>query len=168
MSHLGRPKGSANPSLSLAPVAKKLTELLGREVKMAPDCVGSEVESLAKGLPGGGVLLLENTRFHNEDEKNDEGFSKKLASLGDVFVNDAFGTAHRAHASTEGVAHFLPAVSGFLLEKEINFLGGLLENPSKPFVAIIGGAKVSSKIAVLESLLEKVTAIIIGDRKSVV
>ena len=162
MSHLGRPKGSANPSLSLAPVAKKLTELLGREVKMAPDCVGSEVESLAKGLPGGGVLLLENTRFHNEDEKNDEGFSKKLASLGDVFVNDAFGTAHRAHASTEGVAHFLPAVSGFLLEKEINFLGGLLENPSKPFVAIIGGAKVSSKIAVLESLLEKVTAIIIG------
>ncbi len=162
MSHLGRPKGSVKPELSLRPVAKHLSNLLGREVKMAPDCIGEEVEKMAKELGAGEVLLLENLRFHAEEEKNDSEFAKKLASLGEIYVNDAFGTAHRAHASTEGVAHYLPAVAGFLMEKEIKFLGGVIENPEKPFVAIIGGAKVSTKIGVLESLLKNVNTLIIG------
>ncbi|HUX21212.1 MAG TPA: phosphoglycerate kinase [Spirochaetia bacterium] len=162
MSHLGRPKGAPAPEFSLAPVALRLSELLGRKVIMAGDCIGAAVESRAKGLKPGEVLLLENLRFHAEEEKNDPAFSKELAKLGQVYVNDAFGSAHRAHASTEGVAHLLPSVAGYLIEKEVKFLGGLLQNPEKPFVAIIGGAKVSTKIAVLESLLSKCTTLIIG------
>jgi len=163
MSHLGRPKGMVNPDLSMKPVAGRLAGLLGREVKMAPDCIGDEVESMAAELKeGGGVLLLENLRFHKAETDNDSEFARKLASLGDVFVNDAFGTAHRAHASTEGIAHYLPGVAGFLMEKEIRFIGGLLEHPEKPFVAIIGGAKVSTKIAVLESLLSSATDLLIA------
>jgi len=162
MSHLGRPKGKVVPEYSLSPVAKRLSELLGREVVMAGDCVGREVEAQAEALKAGQILLLENVRFHKEEEANDPDFASRLAKLGKIYVNDAFGSAHRAHASTEGVAHHLPAVAGFLMEKEIKFLGGVLENPEKPFVAIIGGAKVSTKIAVLESLLSKVTSFIIG------
>jgi phosphoglycerate kinase len=161
MSHLGRPK---KPDLenSLAPVAARLSELLGKKVTLAPDCVGPAVQSLVKSMKPGDVVLLENVRFHPEEEKNDPEFARKLAALGDVYVNDAFGTAHRAHASTEGVAKILPGVAGFLMEKEIKFLGGVFENPAHPFVAIIGGAKVSTKIAVLESLLPRVTTMIIG------
>ena len=163
MSHLGRPKGKVKPDLSLKPVAGRLAGLLGREVKMAPDCVGDKVESMAAELKGGGgIILLENLRFHNAETDNDSEFARNLASLGDVYVNDAFGTAHRAHASTEGVAHHLPGVAGFLMEKEIQFIGGLLEHPEKPFVAIIGGAKVSTKIAVLESLLSRATDLLIA------
>jgi len=162
MSHLGRPKGGPSAEFSLKPVAERLGELLGGKVIMAPDCVGPEVESLARGLGAGQVLLLENVRFHKEEEANDPEFARRLARLGELYVNDAFGSAHRAHASTEGVAHHLPAVAGLLMEKEIRFLGGVLENPRKPFVAIIGGAKVSSKIAVLESLLARVSSFIIG------
>lgn len=162
MSHLGRPKGKVVPEMSLKPVAKKLSELLGCNVTMAPDCTGNEVKKLAAGLDAGNVLLLENLRFHSEETENNAGFAKELAGLADVYVNDAFGTAHRAHASTEGIARNLPAVSGFLIEKEIKFLGSVLVNPEKPFIAIIGGAKVSSKIAVLESLLSKVSTLIIG------
>ena len=162
MTHLGRPKGKAVPELSLKPVSKRLSELLGKEVKMAPDSRGDEVRAMAQALKPGGVLLLENLRFHEEETENDPDFSRSLAGLGDIYVNDAFGTAHRAHASTEGVAHYLPAVAGFLMEKEIKFLGETLEKPVKPFVAIVGGAKVSTKIAVLESLLEKVDTLIIG------
>ncbi|MBA7512762.1 Bifunctional PGK/TIM [subsurface metagenome] len=163
MSHLGRPKGRVNPDLSLKPVAIRLAGLLGREVKMAPDCIGEKVESMAAELRGaGGVLLLENLRFHKAETDNDSEFARNLASLGDVYVNDAFGTAHRAHASTEGLAHHLPGVAGFLMEKEIRFIGGLLEHPKKPFVAIIGGAKVSTKIAVLESLLSRATDLLIA------
>ena len=161
MSHLGRPKGPDTEN-SLAPIAARLSELLGKKVVLAPDCVGPEAEKVVKAMKPGDVVLLENVRFHPEEEKNDPAFAKALASLGDVYVNDAFGTAHRAHASTEGVAHTLPAVAGFLMEKEITFLGGVLEKPEKPFVAIIGGAKVSTKIAVLESLLPKVSTFIIG------
>lgn len=162
MSHLGRPKGKVAPEHSLAPVAGRLGELLGREIIMASDCVGPEVEKQAGQLKAGQVLLLENVRFHKEEEANDPRFAAQLAGLGQIYVNDAFGSAHRAHASTEGVAHHLPAVAGFLMEKEIRFLGGVLDNPEKPFVAIIGGAKVSTKIAVLESLLAKVSSFIIG------
>lgn len=162
MSHLGRPKGGPDPEFSLKPVAARLSELLGRPVKLAPDCVGPEVEALAKGLKAGEVLLLENVRFHKEEEKNEPGFARKLASLGDVYVNDAFGTAHRAHASTEGVGRVLPAVAGFLMEKEIEFLGGLLADPKKPFVAIIGGAKVSTKIGVIKHLLTVVDQLVLG------
>lgn len=162
MSHLGRPKDKPEPEFSLKPVAARLGELLGRPVAMAPDCVGPEVEALAKGLKEGEVLLLENVRFHKAETDNDPEFAVKLARLGELYVNDAFGSAHRAHASTEGVAHHLPAVAGFLMEKEIRFLGGVFENPQKPFVAIIGGAKVSTKIAVLESLLPRVDVLIIG------
>src|SRR5207248_11501058 len=154
MSHPGRPKGQVVDSMRLTPVAQRLSELLGRPVQMAPDCVGPEVEALAKALQPGQVLLLENLRFHKEEEKNDLNFARQLASLGDIYVNDAFGTAHRAHASTEGVAHDLPAVAGFLMEKELNFLGQALEHPKRPFVAISGGAKVSDKIAVLDRLIE--------------
>jgi len=162
MSHLGRPKGKPAPEFSLKPAADRLSELLGRPVRMAPDCVGAVVEKLVGELGAGEVLLLENVRFHQEEEANDPNFAVQLARLGDVYVNDAFGSAHRAHASTEGVARVIPGVAGFLMEKEIRFIGGVLENPEKPFVAIIGGAKVSTKIAVLESLLERVSSLIIG------
>ncbi len=162
MSHLGRPKGVASPALSLKPVAQRLSELLQTEVKMAPDCVGDEVEEMAENLSAGQVLLLENLRFHGEETKNDPEFAKKLASLGEIYVNDAFGTAHRAHASTEGVTRFIDGVAGFLIEKEVTFFGNLLSHPEKPFVAIIGGAKVSTKIAVLDSLLSKASTFIIA------
>jgi phosphoglycerate kinase len=161
MSHLGRPKKPDKES-SLAPVAKRLSELLGKPVKLAPDCIGAETEALVKAMKPGEVVLLENVRFHPEEEKNDPEFARKLAVLGDVYVNDAFGTAHRAHASTEGVARILPGVAGFLMEKEIKFLGGVFEKPARPFVAIIGGAKVSTKVAVLEALLPRVDTMIIG------
>jgi len=162
MSHLGRPDGKVVDTLSLAPVAQHLSELLGRNVEMAQDCIGPEVEAQAKSLQPGHVLLLENLRFHKEEEKNNPDFARQLAMLGEVYVNDAFGTAHRAHASTEGVTHYLPGVAGFLMEKEINFLGSALENPRRPFVAIIGGAKVSDKIAVLERLISMVDTLLIG------
>ncbi len=161
-SHLGRPKGERNEKYSLKPVAKELSRLLGKEVKMSNDVIGEETEKLVNELQPGEAILLENLRFHAEEEKNDKEFSKKLASLADIYVNDAFGTAHRAHASTVGVTEFLPAVSGFLLEKEIVFLNNALENPKRPFVAILGGKKVSDKISVIESLLEKVDSLIIG------
>ncbi len=162
MSHLGRPKGKVVPEHSLKPVAQRLSELLRREVLMAPDCVGPEVEKQAGALKAGQVLLLENVRFHKEEEANDPDFAARLSRLGEIYVNDAFGSAHRGHASTEGVAHHLPGVAGFLMDKEIRFLGSVLENPEKPFIAIIGGAKVSTKIAVLESLLSNVSRFIIG------
>jgi len=162
MSHLGRPKGKAAPEFSLKPVADKLAEDLGRPVKMAPDCIGPEVEKLASQLQAGEILLLENVRFHKEETDNDSGFAKKLAALADVYVNDAFGSAHRAHASTEGVAHVLPAFAGFLIEKEVAFFEPILKSPKQPMVAIIGGAKVSTKITVLETLLPNCKTLIIG------
>jgi len=162
MSHLGRPKGKAAPEFSLAPVADKLAEDLGRPVKMAPDCIGPEVEALASQLQPGEILLLENVRFHKEETDNESGFAKKLAALADVYVNDAFGSAHRAHASTEGVAHVLPAFAGFLIEKEVAFFEPILKSPKQPMVAIIGGAKVSTKITVLETLLPNCKTLIIG------
>src|SRR5579864_8812269 len=162
MSHLGRPKGEVNKKYSLAPAAQRLSELLGRPVQMAPDCIGPGVDAQAKALQPGQVLLLENLRFHKEEEKNDPDFARRLASLGDIYVNDAFGTAHRAHASTEGVTHHLPGVAGFLMEKEINFLGSALQEPRRPFAAIVGGAKVSDKIAVLERLIGMVDVLLIG------
>ncbi|MBN1797449.1 MAG: phosphoglycerate kinase [Spirochaetales bacterium] len=162
MSHLGRPKGVAVPALSLKPVAQRLSELLQIKVLMAPDCIGDEVEEMTENLKPGQVLLLENVRFHAEETKNEPEFAKKLAALGEIYVNDAFGTAHRAHASTEGVTRFIDGVAGFLIEKEVKFFGNLLANPEKPFVAIIGGAKVSTKIAVLESLLSKASTFIIA------
>ncbi len=162
MSHLGRPKGKKNPEFSLKPVAARLEELLGKPVLMADDSVGPEVETQARGLRPGEVMLLENLRFYAEEEGNDPGFAEKLAKLGDVYVNDAFGTAHRAHASTHGVAKHLPAVAGFLMEAELTALGGLLTAPQKPFVAILGGSKVSDKIGVLQSLVEKADVVLIG------
>jgi phosphoglycerate kinase len=162
MSHLGRPDGKVNEKMSLKPVAYHLSRLLGKPVQMATDSIGPQVAALARALQPGQVLLLENLRFHKEEEKNDPDFARQLASLGDVYVNDAFGTAHRAHASTEGVTHYLPGVAGFLMEKEINFLGSALENPRRPFAAIIGGAKVSDKIAVLERLIGMVDTLLIG------
>jgi len=164
MSHLGRPKEGPDPKFSLAPAAKRLGELIGKDVTMAPDCVGPEVEKIAAGLEPGRVVMLENTRFHKEETKNDEGFSQKLAKLGDVYVNDAFGSCHRAHCSTEGVTKFLrPAVAGFLVEKELEYLGKtLMENPKRPLVAILGGAKVSTKIDVIGSLLDKVDTLLVG------
>lgn len=162
MSHLGRPDGKVVDKLRMAPVAQRLSELLHRPVQTATDCVGPDVEAQARALQPGQVLLLENLRFHKEEEKNDPEFARQLAALGEVYVNDAFGTAHRAHASTEGVTHYLPAVAGFLMEKEINFLGKTLEHPARPFVAIVGGAKVSDKIAVLERLIEMADSILIG------
>ena len=162
MSHLGRPKGEFNMKYSLAPAALRLSELLGRPVKMAKDVIGEDADRIVASLKEGEVCLLENLRFHNEEEKNDPDFAKKLSSYGDIYVNDAFGTAHRAHASTEGVAHYLPAVSGFLIEKELKFLGGAVEHPDRPFVAILGGAKVSDKIGVINNLLEKVDVLIVG------
>ena len=161
-SHLGRPKGEFKPEFSLKPVAKELSKLLGQEVIMAKDVIGEDAKTKAQNLKNGEVLLLENVRFHREETDNDPEFAKKLASFGEIFVNDAFGTAHRAHASTEGVTKYLPAVSGFLIEKELKFLGEALENPERPFVAILGGSKVSDKIGVIENLLEKVDTLIIG------
>lgn len=163
MSHLGRPKGKVDPRYSLASVASRLGELLGQSVAFAPDCVGEAAESAVAKLSTGEVLLLENLRFHAAEEKNEAAFAEQLAALGDVYVNDAFGTAHRAHASTAGVTDFLkPAVAGFLLEKEIKFLGDALADPAYPFVAILGGAKVSDKIAVVRNLLGKVDSLLIG------
>lgn len=161
MSHLGRPKG-ITPELSLKPVAAHLSALLGKDVKMAPDVVGDEVEVMAQSLKAGEVLVLENTRFYSEESKNDLGFAEKLAKLGDIYVNDAFGTAHRAHASTEGITHYLPAVAGFLIGKELDFLGKAITNPDQPYVVILGGAKVSDKIAVIENMLNKADTILIG------
>jgi phosphoglycerate kinase len=162
MSHLGRPKGGPDPEFSLAAAAEALSKLLGRPVKMAPDSVGPEVEAMAAALLPGEVLMLENVRFHSEEEKNDPAFAQQLAKLGDVYVNDAFGSAHRAHASTEGVARYLPAVSGFLMEQELEYLGRAVQNPAHPYIAILGGAKVSDKIAVIENLLTKCDRLIIG------
>ena len=163
MSHLGRPKGGEKkPEFSLAPVAKKLSELMSRKVTMAPDCIGDAVEKLVKESKPGDIILLENVRFYKEEEANDPEFAKKLAKFGDVYINDAFGTAHRAHASTEGITKYLPSAAGLLIEKEVQFLEPILKNPKQPFVAIIGGAKVSSKIAVLESLLKTCSAMVIG------
>jgi phosphoglycerate kinase len=162
MSHLGRPDGKVVDKLRMAPVAERLSELLRRPVQVASDSIGPQVEEQARALQPGQVLLLENLRFHKEEEKNDAAYARQLAALGDLYVNDAFGTAHRAHASTEGVTHFLPGVAGFLMEKEINFLGAALENPRRPFVAVIGGAKVSDKIAVLERLITLADTILIG------
>jgi len=163
MSHLGRPKGKVDDALRMDPVAKRLSELLGKPVKKLDDCIGDDVSAAAGALEAGDVLLLENLRFHKAEKDNDDEFAKFLASLGDVYINDAFGTAHRAHASTEGVTKFVKEkAAGFLLEKEVDFLGTALENPAKPFVAILGGAKVSDKIAVIENLIEKVDAILIG------
>ena len=162
MSHFGRPKGQKNPDFSMAPIAKEFEKLLGQPVKLASDVIGPEVEAEVKALKPGEVLLLENVRFYKEEEGNDPEFAKTLASYGDVYCNDAFGTAHRAHASTEGVSHYLPSYAGFLIEKEVRFMAPLLENPEKPFVAIIGGSKVSSKITVLESLVRTCDTIVIG------
>ncbi len=161
-SHLGRPKGEFKKEFSLAPVAVELSKQLGQEVLMAKDVIGEDAKRLSENLQPGQVMLLENVRFHKEETDNDPEFAKKLASYGEIFVNDAFGTAHRAHASTEGVAHYIPAVSGFLIEKELKFLGEALENPERPFVSILGGSKVSDKIAVIDSLLEKVNVLLIG------
>jgi phosphoglycerate kinase len=162
MSHLGRPKGGYDPEFSLKAAAEVLAGHLGIPVQMAPDCVGPEVEKMVKALKPGGVIMLENTRFHPEEEKNDPELARKMAELGDVFVNDAFGSAHRAHSSTEGVAHFLPAVSGFLMEEELEYLGRTTYNPKHPYVAILGGAKISDKILVVENLLTKCDTLIIG------
>jgi len=161
-SHLGRPKGEFKPEYSLAPVAAELSRLLGQEVMMAKDVIGESAKALAENLQEGQVMLLENVRFHKEETDNDPEFAKELANMAELFVNDAFGTAHRAHASTEGVSHYLPSVSGFLIEKELKFLGEALNNPVRPFVAILGGAKVSDKIGVIDSLLEKVDTLMIG------
>lgn len=162
MAHLGRPKGQVKPELSLAPVAKHLGKLLGKEILFAPDCVGEAAQAAASKLKPGHILLLENLRFHKEEEKNDMEFAEKLASLADLYVNDGFGVSHRAHASVEGVTHFLPAAAGFLLEKEIQYVGQAVTNPLHPFVAIIGGAKVSDKIGVISNLLDKVDTLLIG------
>lgn len=161
-SHLGRPKGCVVEGLRLTPVARRLSELLGVEVTMAPDCVGTEVERMVAAMQPGDVVLLENLRFHPGERANDADFAEQLAALADIYVDDAFGTAHRAHASTEGVTHFLPAVAGFLIEREIEFLGNALADPRHPFVAILGGAKVSGKIGVIENLLPKVDKLIVG------
>jgi phosphoglycerate kinase len=162
MSHLGRPKGGSDPEFSLRAASEVLSALLGRPVQMAPDCVGPEVEKMAKALKPGDVLMLENTRFHPGEEKNDLELAKQMASLGDVYVNDAFGSAHRAHSSTEGIARFLPAVSGFLMEQELEYLGRAIANPEHPYIAILGGAKISDKILVVETLLSKCDKLIIG------
>jgi len=162
MSHLGRPKGQVQPEYSLGPVATRLSELLAQPVRMVPDCVGPDVQAAVAAMNPGDVVLLENLRFHNEETKNEPEFARQLASLADLYVNDAFGTAHRAHASTEGVTHYLPAAAGFLMEKELDFLGKAVESPRHPFVAILGGAKISDKIGVIDNLLGKVDKLIIG------
>ena len=163
MSHLGRPKGKVNPKMKMTPVGLRLSEYLKKEIKLAPDCIGEETFSMAMELKEGEILLLENLRFHPEEEKNDSEFSKKLASLGEIYINDAFGTAHRAHASTEGVTHHLPVcAAGYLMMKEMEYLGRLIENPQRPFTAVLGGAKVAGKIEIIEQLLDKVNAVLIG------
>ena len=162
VSHLGRPKGKFNEKFRMNPVAGRLAELLGKPIKKLDDVIGPAVDSAVNAMQTGDVILLENVRFYKEEEENDPEFAKKLASLADVYVNDAFGTAHRAHASTEGVAHYLPAVAGFLMQKEIDYLGRALSNPNRPFVAILGGAKVKDKIPVIENLLEKVDTLLVG------
>ena len=162
VSHLGRPKGEFNPKYSLAPIAARISELLGKPVTLAKDVIGEDAKVKAAALKNGDVMLLENVRFHAEEEQNDKEFSKKLASMAEIFVNDAFGTAHRAHSSTAGIADYLPAVCGFLIKKEIEIMGAALAHPARPFVAILGGAKVSDKIGVIESLLDKVDTILIG------
>jgi len=161
-SHLGRPKGEFTPEFSLAPVARNLEKQLGKPVKMAKDVIGPDAVKLASELKPGEIMLLENTRFHKEEEKNDPEFAKKLADMADIFVSDAFGSVHRAHASTEGVSHYLPAVSGFLLKKELDIIGGAISNPKRPLVAILGGAKVSDKLGVIENLIKIADSIIIG------
>ncbi|MBI4824410.1 MAG: phosphoglycerate kinase [Nitrospirae bacterium] len=161
-SHLGRPKGKPEPRFSLAPVAKRLQRLLNKEVMFAPDCIGPQAEAIIQKMRAGDVVLLENLRFHEEEEKNDENFAKALSVFADYYVNDAFGTAHRKHASTVGIPKFIPAVAGFLLKKEVEYLQGVVSSPVKPFVALLGGAKVSGKIGVLENLLNKVDKVIIG------
>jgi 3-phosphoglycerate kinase len=163
MSHLGRPKGKRDPKYSLEPIAERLGQLLRKEVPLAPDCIGADVEMKLQGIGGGDVLLLENLRFHAEEEKNEPGFAAALAALGDLYVNDAFGTAHRAHASTEGAPRlFRQRAAGYLMKKELDFLGTTLESPRRPFVAIIGGAKISGKLDVIQALLKKVDALLIG------
>jgi phosphoglycerate kinase len=161
-SHLGRPKGKVDPRYSLAPVAKRLQRLLNKEVQFAPDCVGPQVENIVSKMKDGDVLLLENLRFHAEEEKNEDVYAKSLSKLADYFVNDAFGAAHRAHASTVGITKFLPSAAGFLMKKEIEYLKGVVENPVRPFVAILGGSKVSGKIGVLQHLADKVDKVIVG------
>lgn len=161
-SHLGRPKGEVKPEFSLKPVAKELSKLLGKEVIMANDVIGEDATTKAANLKDGEIMLLENVRFHREETDNDPEFAKKLASMAEIFVNDAFGTAHRAHASTTGIADYIPGVAGFLIEKELKFLGNAINNPERPFVAILGGAKVSDKIGVIDSLLDKVDTLMIG------
>lgn len=162
-SHLGRPKGGPNPKYSLKPVAARLSELLNKEVKLAPDCIGDEVKAMVDQMQNGDVLLLENVRFHPEEEKNDPEFSKKLSELADVYVNDAFGSAHRAHASTEGITKYVStSVAGYLMQKELDYLGSAIANPERPFTAILGGAKISGKIDVINNLIDKVDTLIIG------
>ena len=161
-SHLGRPKGEVKPEFSLKPVAKELSKLLGKDVIKANDVIGEDATSKAENLKEGEIMLLENVRFHREETDNDPEFAKKLASMAEIFVNDAFGTAHRAHASTTGIADYIPGVAGFLIEKELKFLGNAINNPERPFVAILGGAKVSDKIGVIDSLLDKVDTLMIG------
>ncbi len=163
MSHLGRPKGGPNPKYSLKPTAKRLSELIGKEVKLAPDCIGEETRSMVNAMKDGDVLILENVRFHPEEEKNDPEFAKQLAELGDVYINDAFGSAHRAHASTEGITKFIKiAAAGYLMQKELQYLGEAVSNPKRPYVAILGGAKISGKIDVINNLLNKVDTLIVG------
>ncbi len=163
MSHLGRPKGKVNSKYGLKPAAEKLSELLNKNVKLAPDCIGDKVKMMVNEMKDGDVLLLENLRFHEEEEKNNEAFAKQLAELGDVYINDAFGTAHRAHASTEGVTKFIKtSAAGYLMQKELDYLGGAIENPERPYCAILGGAKISGKIDVINNLLDKVDSLIIG------
>ncbi|MBU1100959.1 MAG: phosphoglycerate kinase [Bacteroidetes bacterium] len=163
VSHLGRPKGKVNPAMSLKPAAVRLSELLDKEVKFAPDCIGDQVEKIVNSLNDGEVLLLENLRFYEEETKNNEEFAKKLAAFGDVYINDAFGSAHRAHASTEGVTHFIEQCgAGYLMEKELDYLGKAISFPKRPFTAVLGGAKISGKIDVIENLLPKVDTLIIG------
>ena len=162
MSHLGRPKGEKRKEFSLAPAAVRLSELIGKPVKMLADCIGDPVKEAVSAMSGGDVILLENLRFHKEETENDASFSKELASLGDIFVNDAFGTCHRAHASTEGVTHYLEAVSGFLVEKEIEYFQKVITSPEKPFAFILGGAKVADKVPVIENMMEKADLIFIG------
>jgi phosphoglycerate kinase len=163
MSHLGRPKGGPNPKYSLKPTAKRLSELLGKEVKLAPDCIGEEVKAMVNQMQNGDVLILENVRFHPEEEKNDPEFAKQLAELGDVYINDAFGSAHRAHASTEGITKFIKInAAGYLMQKELEYLGTAVTNPKRPYTAILGGAKISGKIDVINNLLDKVDTLIIG------
>ena len=161
-SHLGRPKGEVKPEFSLKPVAKELSKLLGKDIIMANDVIGEDATSKAENLKEGEIMLLENVRFHREETDNDPEFAKKLASMAEIFVNDAFGTAHRAHASTTGIADYIPGVAGFLIEKELKFLGNAINNPERPFVAILGGAKVSDKIGVIDSLLDKVDTLMIS------